>query len=278
MVATTMTDSASLYRLLSWLSPGYPVGAFSYSHGLEYEVETGAVRDGDDLVEWIGTVLLFGTGRIDGVLFREIHGAVMRGDGAHVDARGFRAIVLHPTVMGPKLLRAAPAIAATSSRSRKSCRSSSAGRSAADGVDEMAELGDAFQPSAEIARESRAQGAAFLDATSAAWPAPGVDRLTGGAVYPVAVALACAAHGIGLDDGLEAYYHAFAANLVSAGVRLIPLGQTDGQRALAALEPVVTAARQQAETISVEDMGSAAPMLDIGSMLHETQYTRLFRS
>ncbi len=228
MVATTMTDSASLYRLLSWLSPGYPVGAFSYSHGLEYEVETGAVRDGDDLVEWIGTVLLFGTGRIDGVLFREIHGAVMRGDGAHVD--------------------------------------------------EMAELGDAFQPSAEIARESRAQGAAFLDATSAAWPAPGVDRLTGGAVYPVAVALACAAHGIGLDDGLEAYYHAFAANLVSAGVRLIPLGQTDGQRALAALEPVVTAARQQAETISVEDMGSAAPMLDIGSMLHETQYTRLFRS
>jgi urease accessory protein len=81
-----------------------------------------------------------------------------------------------------------------------------------------------------------------------------------------------------LRESLHAYLHAFAANLVSAGLRLIPLGQSDGQRVVRALEPVVGAAAEAALNIPMDELGTAAPMVDICSMKHETQYTRLFRS
>ena len=57
--------------------------------------------------------------------------------------------------------------------------------------------------------------------------------------YPVAVGVAAAGHGIAVEPALQAYLHAIVANWISAGVRLVPLGQTDGQRVLAALEPVI---------------------------------------
>lgn len=218
----------ALYRLLSWLSPNYPVGAFSYSHGLEAAVEQGSVRDVASLTAWVETVLEHGTGQVDGTLFCEAWRAT--------DAQEW-------------------------------------GR-----LQDVRALGNAFLSTGEFALEARAQGDAFLRATSAAWHADALDRLGGSAVYAVAVAVACAAHGVPMDSGLHAYLHAFAANLVSAGVRLIPLGQTDGQRALAALSDTVSRVRERAAAASPDDLGTSAPLLDLASMQHETQYTRLFRS
>jgi len=77
---------------------------------------------------------------------------------------------------------------------------------------------------------------------------------------------------------LPSFLQSYIANLVTAGIRLIPLGQTDGQRAIAELEPSVLAASKEAEKAGLEDLGSAAFMIDLASMAHETQYTRLFRS
>ena len=74
------------------------------------------------------------------------------------------------------------------------------------------------------------------------------------------------------------YFHGFISNLVSAAVRLIPLGQTDGQLAVAAMEETVRQTVLQAMEVPFEDIGSAAPLVDLASMHHETQYTRLFRS
>ena len=85
-------------------------------------------------------------------------------------------------------------------------------------------------------------------------------------------------HGIPLRPAVAGWLAAFAANLVSAGVRLVPLGQTDGQIAIAALHPVVEAAADAALAADLDTLGTAAPMLDLLSMRHETQYTRLFRS
>tara|TARA_R110000787_G_scaffold175012_5_gene287575 strand:- start:3072 stop:3743 length:672 start_codon:yes stop_codon:yes gene_type:complete len=223
-----MADPRALYRLMSWLSPSYPVGAFAYSHGLEQAVEVERVTDAGTLTDWVDAVLVHGTGSVDGPLFRETYAAVWD--------KNWSAL------------------------------------------QDIAALGAAFQASAEFALESRSQGDAFLKATRAAWPADALDRLADGAVYPVAVAAACAAHDIPLEDGLAAYFHAFAANLVSAGVRLVPLGQSDGQAALAALEASVVRATQRAVTIALDDIGSAAPLIDFDSMFHETQYSRLFRS
>ena len=126
----------------------------------------------------------------------------------------------------------------------------------------VAELAAAFAPSKERHLETTAQGAAFIEATRAAWPCAALDRLaaawTGPVAYPVAVGVAAAGHGIALEPALHAFLHAVTANLISAGVRLIPLGQSDGQRVLAALEPVVEATAQRALVTSLDDVGSAA--------------------
>jgi urease accessory protein len=222
-----MTD-ASLYRLMTWLSPAYPIGAYSYSHGIEYAVEAGLVTDRATLVDWVGTIVTQGAGRIDGAVFAAAWRATAAGD----DAR----------------------------------------------LADIVALAKAWRGTAETALESAAQGAAFLVATRAAWPHAALERIGRDVTLAVAVGATAAAHGIALERALLAYLQSFVANLVSAGVRLIPLGQTDGQRALAALEDIVTAATSAALDADLDTLGAAAPMADWCSMRHETQYTRLFRS
>jgi urease accessory protein len=230
ITTTRMTADATLYRLMTWLSPSYPVGAFSYSHGLEYAVEAGLVRDRDGLVDWVATVLASGGAWNDAVLLA----AAWR---AHEDAAR---------------------------------------------LTEIAELAAAFRGTSELALETRAQGAAFLAITAEAWPAPALDVFAkehaGEAALPVAVGLAAATHGLGLETTLTAYLQAFAANQISAAIRSVPLGQRDGQRAQAALEPIVLATAARAAASDLDDLGAATPMVDWCSMRHETQYTRLFRS
>jgi urease accessory protein len=148
-----------------------------------------------------------------------------------------------------------------------------------------AELAAALRSTAEFALESAAQGTAFLTTIRKAWPHPFLDALAAELkrraippVSPIATGAACAAHGVALDLALACYLQAWTANLISAGVRLVPLGQTDGQLAVAALEGAVLETAREALDGSLDDIGSAAFMADIASMQHETQYTRLFRS
>jgi urease accessory protein len=96
--------------------------------------------------------------------------------------------------------------------------------------------------------------------------------------YPVAVGVVSAGHRIPLPPTLQAFLHALTSNWISAGVRLVPLGQTDGQRVLGSLEPLVHATAARAVEASLDDLGGATFRADIGSMRHESQYTRLFRS
>jgi urease accessory protein len=222
----------ALVRLMTWLSPAFPVGAFSYSHGLEWAVEAGDVTDREALVDWIDALLSMGGLAADSVFFARTHDAMREGDdGALRDA---------------------------------------------------AELAAAFQPSRERRVESFSQGAAFLQAIRAAFPTCALERLAacwdGPVAYPVAVAAACAGYKLPLRPALTAFLHAGAANLVSAAVRLVPLGQTDGLRALAALEPAITAAAIRGEATPLDRVAGAALRSDIASMRHETQRTRLFRT
>ena len=146
----------------------------------------------------------------------------------------------------------------------------------------VAELAAAFAPSKERHLETTAQGRAFLDTTRAAWPCAALERLLaawdGAVALPIAVGVAGAGHGLPLAPVMPAYLQAMAANLVSAGVRLVPLGQTDGQRVLAALEPVAATTAERALVTALDEVGSASFRADLASMRHETQYTRLFRS
>ena len=148
----------------------------------------------------------------------------------------------------------------------------------AEALSAAAELAAALPGSRERWLETTAQGRAFLDA-AAAWPVPVLTLLAGQPVaYPMAVGAVSAAHGVPEDRATLGFLHAFCANLVSAAVRLIPLGQQAGLRVMAALEPVLIAVCRQTRGLNLDDIGSAAIRADLAAMHHETQYTRLFRT
>lgn len=230
--SSSCLEEGALYRLMIWLSPAYPVGAFSYSTGIEWAVEAGDIKDPETLQRWIEAMLADGAGRSDGIFFSLTHRAVACGDDA--------------------------------------------------AFAEVAELAAAFVPTRERYGETMALGRAFLEVTGAAWPCHALNRLPkiwqGPFAYPIAVAGACAGHGIPLAAALHGFVTAVASNWVSAGMRLIPLGHTDGQRLLHALQAPVAAAVQHALTAGLDDIGTATLRADLASIRHETQHTRLFRS
>ena len=140
-------------------------------------------------------------------------------------------------------------------------------------LDGLAELCIALQPSAERLREVAEQGAAFARTVAA---------LTGEAMparaLPVAVGAAAAGLGLAKRDVIALYLHAFAANLVSAAVRFVPLGQTEGQAALSRLHPLLARLADEAAAQGVEDIASAALGADLAAMRHEGMDVRIFKT
>jgi urease accessory protein len=225
-------EAAALYRLMTWLSPSFPVGAFSYSSGIEWAVEAGDVTDAVSLRDWLAAMLNEGSGFCDGVFLAQAHRAA-----SVQDETGLR---------------------------------------------EIAELAAAFVPSRERQLETSTQGRAFIEIARSAWACDGLDGMVaacdGSMVYPVAVGVVSAAHAVPLAPAMHAFLHAVVSNWISAGARLVPLGQTDSQRILAGLEADVAATAKRALEASLDDLGSATFRADLASLRHETQYTRLFRS
>lgn len=178
-----MTSSIPL-PLLVWLSPSFPVGAFAFSHGLEWAVEAGDIRDANTATHWLEDLLSYGSGRTDCVTVALTWKAAMEQD--------------------------------------------------YNSLTTISELVYAMQPSAERRLEAGMQGQAFMLAIASAWSTPSFQTLIScvenHVTYPVAVGLATASHKIPLDQTLNAVGLAFVSNLVSALVRLGPLGQTDGQK------------------------------------------------
>ena len=227
----TAAEAAALYRLMTWLSPAFPVGGFSYSSGIEWAVEAGDVTDASSLRDWLSAMLIDGSGFCDAVFLIHAHRATEADEMA--------------------------------------------------GLAEVAELAAAFVPSRERQLETTAQGRAFIEIARAAWHCDGLDEAVaacGTIVYPVAVGIVGAAHGIPAAAAVHGFLHALVSNWISAGSRLIPLGQTDSQRVLAALESAVAETATRALGASLEDVGSTTFRADLASLRHETQYTRLFRS
>jgi len=225
-------DHAALYRLVTWLSPSFPVGSFSYSSGIEWVVEAGDIFDAITLREWLNSMMTNGAGYCDGVFLAH----------AHRHAVAFDVVKLN----------------------------------------EIVEFSSAFVPSRERQLETISQGRAFMSIAQAAWGTEYLNRLLGAigdaVVYPVAIGIVSAAHGVPLGPTLHAFLHAQMANWISAAARLVPLGQTDSQRILACLEPAIVRTGERALAAHLDDIGSATFRADIASMKHETQYTRLFRS
>ena len=212
-----MDDPADLLRLVQWLSPAFPTGAYAYSHGLEQAVSMGDVVDAAGFSDWLSDILAHGAGWNDAVLMA----CALRGeDGAH-----------------------------------------------------LADVARALAPSAERLRETEDQGAAFAKA---------VSEMGGGAILPAPLPVAVGVAGRGLNVKIEqklaVFLHSFASNLVSAGVRFIPLGQAAGQRVLAAQHGLIVDIAARAAQAGLGDLGGAAIRADLQSMQHEELDVRIFKT
>jgi urease accessory protein len=226
---------ASLLRLQSWLSPAFPTGSYSYSHGIEWAVEAGHIHDRKSLVDWLEADLCYGSGRNEAIFFIEAWRSATDDD-------------------CEKLL-------------------------------EIAELAAAFRSTSEFALETSQQAMACLATLRRVWPDPRLESLSVflsefriAPVLSVVLGARAAREKIPATLALPAFLQSYLANLVTAGVRLVPLGQTDGQLVIADLEPAVLTVAAEAKQMTIHDLGSAAFMVDLASASHETQYTRLFRS
>lgn len=231
MAMTTETSAAATarIRLLQLVSPSLPIGAFTYSQGLEWAVESGWVRGADDLAEWLGDALRTGICHLEIPLFARLHSAYADGD--NDAARSWIDYLL-------------------ASRETAELRAEELQRGRAF-ARLLPELG--CGPDPEVTEQlQRTQLAGF------AWL---VNRWK---IEP--------------GQAIEAYTWSWLENLTLAGIKLIPLGQTDGQKIILRLGEVLHQAVVTGLRLSDEEIGFSCTAMAIASSLHETQYTRLYRS
>ena len=214
-----ITSFSSDHKIMAWLSPAYPTGAYSFSHGLEEAISSKIIHDKEGLYQWLLQILRFGSGRNDAILVSNAFNCEKK-----------------------NLL-------------------------------DLGRTAEAFAGTRQRHHESLQQGLAFAKITS---------RVCGINIpkvpLPIAVGHAAKLENIELSRLLPLYIHAFTANLVSAAIRFLPLGQTDGQMIL--FELFNEFDRLGAETIEMglDGLANSCFLNDIGIMKHETMVTRIFRS
>jgi urease accessory protein len=225
-----MSDVERLTRLLQLASPSLPVGAYSYSEGLEFAVHAGWVTDAAGLRRWLRDGLLHGAGQLEAAVLARVCAAAAHGDRAAI-------------------ARWDDWLTATRETEELRAQSLDMGRAL------LRLLADLMPPLPE----------------AGTWRARSCN-------FATAFGLAAAHWGIEPSAALVAYLQTWLANLVGAGVKLIPLGQTAGQQLLWDLQAAVAEAVRLAAETPDEELGVSNWGLALASMGHETQYSRLFRS
>jgi urease accessory protein len=260
MMKSITTTEPALLRLLAWLSPAFPTGGFAYSHGIEWAVEAGDITDEATLRDWLADVLVHGAGRSDAILLRHAHGAAFDADALAEIAELAEAAAPCRERRKETLDQGNAFMLAVAAWAQRPL-------SASGGGEGRGEVGEPQAPSLK----------ARVPTSARPFPPP-AGRRGSETPYPIAVGAMAGQHGIDPHAATCAFLQAFAANLISAAVRLVPLGQSAGLRVLASLEPVLLDVAAEVAQSSLDAIGGCAFRSDIAAMRHETQYTRLFRS
>ena len=212
-----MHTDLKFMTVMQWMSPAFPIGAFAYSHGLEWAIDKDHVSNGEKLQKWITDLLEYGSLRTDAIFIS----LILRGH----DAK------------------------------------------------KMNELSMALCPAGERLMETKFQGSAFAKVIEDVW-----QQDIGELSLPIAVALAAKNQSIEQDLILPAYLHAFCSNLISAAIRLIPIGQTEGQRIMLELYTTISDLVQTASESEIDDLNSACFFSDVSAMEHEYLQPRIFKT
>ncbi|MEH2068138.1 MAG: urease accessory protein UreF [Nostoc sp.] len=225
----TLTDSHFLH-ILQLASPALPVGAYSYSEGLETLVENGTIANQAALKHWLEAQLIYGAIRLEAAIMVRAEKSTKMGD---VESLCSWNLWL------------------SAARETEELRASSwqMGRS-------LVQLLGKLEPQIEP-----------------------ITKVVGNPCnYAIAFGIALAHWQINIKAGLLAYLHSWASNLITAGVKLIPLGQTAGQQLLLDLQLLISTTVLEILTLEDEQLSCWSWGLSLASMQHQTQYTRLFRS
>ena len=207
------------HKVMAWLSPSFPLGAFAYSHGLEFEISEGNVSTSEELYEWLKDILRFGSVWNDLVLF---------------------------------------------------CNSY---KTDVDSLNELSDIAKAFAQSKERYYETIEMGNAFSKIISSI---EGVYLK--GMPLPIIMGYIAKIENVSLSYILPLYAHSFISNLISVSIRLLPLGQTDAQKLLFSLFPIIDDVAKEALKSNIGDMRNKCVLADLASMKHETLKVRLFKS
>jgi urease accessory protein len=274
-----MTAPAALQKLVTWLSPAFPVGAFAWSAGLETAIADKRVTSAERLQSWLEGALHHGGIKTDAILLAAAWRAVRC-----PDSSGRSPDAAPPPAVTPAQAGVHPS--ASSGSELDPCLRRdygpgeglrTYGKSNQTTLSHLADLGLALISSRERWLETTITGDSYVRA-AAHWPAESLPALPEPCPYPIAVGAIAAAHDIDLSDTLLAWLTATVHGQVSVAIRLVPLGQSDGLRVMSALEPHVAALASAAASATLADLGAIAYAADIAQMRHETLEPRIFRS
>jgi urease accessory protein len=216
MTIRMTTNHHDVMILQNWFSPVFPIGAFSYSHGLEMAIQDGHIMDQDSLYNWITSLLSHGSVRNDAIIIKSAH----------------------------------------------------------EGVPELNDLSLALSASKERYQETTELGYAFCRLFNTSYDCD----LPEGLAYPVAVGIASRILGLNVKLTIQSYLQAFASNLISVGIRTIPIGQQSGQDCLLRLYPVIKDVATASISATLDDIGGAVFHADLMAMKHENITPRIYRS
>ncbi len=207
------------HKVMAWLSPSFPIGAFAYSHGLEFEICEGNVSTSEDLYEWLKDILRFGSAWNDLVLFCNAY------------------------------------------------------KTDINSLNELSDIAKAFAQSKERYYETIEMGAAFSKIISSV---EGVNFK--GMPLPIIMGYISKIENVSLEYILPLYAHSFVSNLISVSIRLLPLGQTEAQKLLFSLFPIIDEVSKEALKSNISNMRNKCVIADLSSMKHETLKVRLFKT
>lgn len=231
MTASSLT-AQQLMTLLQLASPALPVGAYSYSEGIETLSSQGAIANSTDLLSWLTAELQWGGIRLEAAIMQRAYMA------AH--------------------------------------------RQQSKTIEYWNQWLSAWRETAEMRSQSWQMGRSLLRLFADLEPdlAPQLPSFLEeeNCNFAIAYALITQIWKIPLAEATLIYLHSWAANLISAAVRAVPLGQTEGQRLLRQLMPVLETAQLQIQSLTTADLMACSWGPTLASMQHETLYSRLFRS
>jgi len=223
-------DSSHLLSLLQLASPALPVGAYSYSEGLETLVENGMIENELSLKHWLEQELRYGAIRLEAAVMIRAYQSAMLGD-------------IETLCYWNNWLSAA-------------------------------------RETEELRQQSWQMGRSLMRLLLELQPqlASVINAVGTPCNFAIAFCIAAAHWKIDLSNALPGYLHSWATNLITAGVKLIPLGQTAGQKLLLELQVNLRCATEEILALEDDNLNSCGWGLGLASMAHEIQYTRLFRS